>query len=316
MKQADFPFSPSAASNCPSCGSGNTENLGALPSTPQPTFGGVRAERISAGDLFSCRSCDLRFRFPALTQAALNDLYQALPGTVWEMKAIPKCWVTIQKWFSDLKPGARVLDIGCFRGDFLRSLPPHFQKFGIEPSSEARFVAESRGIEIIGQTIDEGIPNGLKFEVISLIDVLEHLTAPQSVLNKLKAHLVPGGRVLIFTGATDSLPWKIFGRHYWYSALLEHVSFFSLKWFKQAATTSGFSIGRVQYLSSEPQSPHRYILQFIRLLLFVGVTKYREWGIPDSVLTKIPGIKKVTSWTHTPWWRASRDHILIELIKD
>ena len=257
----------------------------------------------------------MRFRFPCLSQASLSALYADLPETVWEVKEEPPYWTTIRQWLFDLKPAARVLDVGCSRGDFLKALSNDYRKFGVEPSLKARTFAEKEGIEIIGSSIDDGITPGRTFEVISLLDVLEHLTSPQEVLNKLCGHLEPNGKIIILTGATDSFPWKLFGRFYWYCSLMEHVSFFSRAWFEKASPIAGLTIGRVRYLSSEPESIPKNFIQFAKLSLFVFVAKCREYGITDSVLRRIPILSRVVNWKHTPWWRASRDHILIELIK-
>ena len=54
-----------------------------------------------------------------------------------------------------------------------------------------------------------------------MIDVLEHLPMPLDSLSVLVRLLVPGGKLIVFTGDTNALSWRIANLHYWYSALPE-----------------------------------------------------------------------------------------------
>jgi 2-polyprenyl-3-methyl-5-hydroxy-6-metoxy-1,4-benzoquinol methylase len=61
----------------------------------------------------------------------------------------------------------RILDVGCFRGDLLASLPAEYDKFGIEPSDAARETASRRGIKLIGYSLEETAIQEPAFDVIT-----------------------------------------------------------------------------------------------------------------------------------------------------
>ena len=115
------------------------------------------------------------------------------------------------------------------------------------------------------------------------------------------------------TGATDTLPWRLFGRHYWYCSLPEHVSFFSLKWFRWAAGELGLKVAGHHYLSSEARITRLWTTQFLRASAYMLVRKLREANCSERLLASVPGLRKVARWRSVPWWKQARDHIMIVL---
>lgn len=86
-----------------------------------------------------------------------------------------------------LKPGARLLDIGCYDGAFLSKLPAHVEKLGVdidEPAIERGrkqhniqfFLGDFETFEFLDES-----PS-----VITMFHVLEHLPRPVQVLKKLR----------------------------------------------------------------------------------------------------------------------------------
>jgi SAM-dependent methyltransferase len=131
-------------------------------------------------------------------------------------------------------PAATALDIGCFRGDFLALLPSSLQKSGIEPSRAARHRAEQRGIKIIGDTLDTAVVENGSFDLIFMMDVAEHLPDPFDGLKKISRWLAPGGRLIVTTGNSDALLWRLSRLNYWYY-FPQHISFCNRRWFEWAA---------------------------------------------------------------------------------
>lgn len=121
----------------------------------------------------------------------------------------------------------RVLDIGCGSGTFLRMLPSHAERFGIEPSRAAARVAQEQGIQILGHDdLDRaGLRHG--FDVVTAIDVVEHTPDLQHFRRMLATALRPGGTAIILTGDCESLSARLLGPHWYYFNFAEHVSVFS-----------------------------------------------------------------------------------------
>jgi SAM-dependent methyltransferase len=95
------------------------------------------------------------------------------------------------------KPSGAVLDIGCGSGNFLRCMKEAgFSAFGIEPSeSGSDFAREEHGIEIYRGMIEEyfASANSRQFDVVTLLNVLEHLSDPSQTLSQIRQILAPGG---------------------------------------------------------------------------------------------------------------------------
>lgn len=99
-----------------------------------------------------------------------------------------------------------VLDVGCGNGAFLSYVSaehPQIRCEGIEIDSDRAAEARTRlpGARIhIGDAEATLSGNALKpFDLITLWDVFEHVTAPVQLLSQLSRHLAPGGIIHIVT---------------------------------------------------------------------------------------------------------------------
>jgi SAM-dependent methyltransferase len=101
--------------------------------------------------------------------------------------------------------GARLLEIGCGTGHNF----PVLEQFGhvdaIEIDAPARAVASER----LGRAVGDaplpdlpGVPDEA-YDVIVLLDVLEHIEDDRAALGGMKAKLRPGGRILVTVPANE-----------------------------------------------------------------------------------------------------------------
>lgn len=121
----------------------------------------------------------------------------------------------------------RVLDIGCGTGTFLAMLPPDVERFGIEPARAATSSARARGVEVV-EYVDLMKPELRNtFDLVTAIDVIEHIADLQHFRQHVIAALRPGGMVVLLTGNTASRSARLLGSHWSYLHYAEHVSFFS-----------------------------------------------------------------------------------------
>jgi SAM-dependent methyltransferase len=210
------------------CGSTDVANEGVIPSS-EYFAGRVLNEPLSGGRLWLCFGCGSMFRHPILPWPAYFQLYESGAPTQWpggERRRdlqIVRAIITAETAFRN------VLDIGCGTGDFLSTLPSGYSKSGIEPSSAAAALACARGISVKGGDITE-LPPQLKFDIITIIDVIEHLPDPETLLQDAYTHLSPGGLIVISTGDPENATWRRwFKSRFWYSSFPEHLSFPSFK---------------------------------------------------------------------------------------
>jgi SAM-dependent methyltransferase len=131
-------------------------------------------------------------------------------------------------------PGAvRWLDFGCGAGGLLKYLREQstlagrpLELTGHDVGSYAELLARVDGFRILDLEALQREPDA-SFDVISMIEVVEHLPAPLEALRLVARLLKPGGLLLLTTGNLDSAAAREAGIHYRYCAPEIHVSLFN-----------------------------------------------------------------------------------------
>jgi SAM-dependent methyltransferase len=298
---------------CKACESTRVRDRGPLPVMP-PTFGGEPCTvRLEPGRLWQCLECDLYFRFPYLSQAELTALYQNVPDTVWSAYEDRHTWPDVRRVCEAFASEKSVLDIGCFSGEFLAGFPGEWTTFGIEPSRAAREAATTRGVRVVADSLESADPGVCRVGAITLLDVFEHVERPLALLAKAASYLASGGCIVIVTGATDSWPFRLYGNHYWYCSLWEHVSFGSHRWFAWAARQLQLTVVDARHVASEAWSLRPWVKHGGQVALYGLVNRARDSGIELSALRAVPRLGGALDWQQPPWWKESRDHLLVGL---
>lgn len=98
-----------------------------------------------------------------------------------------------------LPSDAKILDAGCGTGGNLSMLGRYGQVQGMELDEHARQMANAKGIaQVLPGTLPDKVPyQPEQFDLIALLDVLEHIEDDLGTLDTLGALLKPGGCLLI-----------------------------------------------------------------------------------------------------------------------
>ena len=138
-------------------------------------------------------------------------------------------------------PAGSLLDVGCATGDFLAaSQAAGFDAQGLELSSWSCAIARQRGLTVHQRPLSEFAQQSpQRFDVISLIGVIEHFPDPRSELQNIAKLLRPGGIVAIWTGDSSSWLAKLLGRRWWYWQG-QHIQYFTHASLARLARTTGF----------------------------------------------------------------------------
>lgn len=135
-----------------------------------------------------------------------------------------------------LPSDARILEAGCGTGGNLALLAQYGALDAMEYDEDARASATARGL----CRVEAGaLPNAVgfgetRYDMIALLDVLEHIDEDEASLRALSARLTPGGRLLLTVPAA---PWLWSGhdvlhhhkRRYTHEGLLDVVRAAGLK---------------------------------------------------------------------------------------
>jgi SAM-dependent methyltransferase len=111
----------------------------------------------------------------------------------------------------ELKPGAKILELGSGTGGNLAMLSVFGDVTAVEMHEAARALARATngGADIRAGHLPDGLNLTERYDLIGLFDVLEHIDDDTAALIALRQHLAPGGRAVITVPAYAAL----FGPH-------------------------------------------------------------------------------------------------------
>lgn len=245
-----------------------------------------------------------------MAQADMLALYAASEVVVWQQATPPVPWKDIYQRIAKIQPSS-VLDYGCFAGDFLRMLPVECAKFGVEPSVAGSEASSQVGVQILGKTHLD-LPFDARFDVITVLDVLEHVAEPTALLRSLAQHLNPGGCMIVLTGARDSLWFRLFAPRYWYCAIPEHLVFVSNTWFERFARNNRLAPAAYDLIAYAPKPLSGMLIELARTaaysLVLPGLKRFPR-------MAAAVGLRGFLTWQVTPALLSWKDHVIAVLQK-
>jgi SAM-dependent methyltransferase len=138
----------------------------------------------------------------------------------------------------------RLFELGCAYGFFLSEAEPYFEVHGIEIAGDAVAACHSRGLLSVRQGVaDDTVLTELgTFNLIVMLDVIEHLGRPDEVLQLLANHLAPGGALVLTTGDFGSLFSRLMGSRWRLLTPPQHLWFFTPASIKALAKNIGMEV--------------------------------------------------------------------------
>jgi len=126
-----------------------------------------------------------------------------------------------------------VLDIGCFTGDFLFCMHQEgADVYGIEYQQEAAKIAGRKlpGKIIFGDVLNDNFSLPLpKFDIITLLGVVEHVVDPVRLIERVTPWLKKNGLLMIQTPNSSSVLAKLMGKYWPPYTPIEHIHLFSTR---------------------------------------------------------------------------------------
>ncbi|MFN7971472.1 MAG: class I SAM-dependent methyltransferase [Acidobacteriota bacterium] len=176
----------------------------------------------------------------------------------------------------DLPAGARILDAGCGTGAGLDNLERFGKAFGVDFSPDALAFCRRRGKPYLLRTRLEALGvRDASFDVITILDVLEHIDDDAKVLASLLRALKPGGRLIVTVPAYPFL-WSE------HDEALHHKRRYRVRELAERVTSAGFVIRRMSGL----------VTSFLPLIVFFRMVQklFPHKGGPKTSFLVLPKI--------------------------
>jgi len=237
-------------------------------------FGAARSDEENRS-LRTCASCGTSETFPKLDPTSLEAQYSEVYYGPDNVKFVPAvealvAWITRKRAariHSLLGGVGRILEIGCGRGLLLHQLAQlGHECHGIERSAlAARRAAQTEGIRVYTQPLEECRFTERYFDAVILWHVLEHLDHPQATLAVISRVLKPGGLLYLEVPNLTSLQSRTTGTSWFHLDLKHHLYHFSLDGLQRLLVSSGFQVQRMTTFSLE-QGPYGVLQSWLNVI--------------------------------------------------
>lgn len=149
-----------------------------------------------------------------------------------------------------------VLDVGGGSGGLLsvfRDAEPRVNVTAVvDIDAQAERQARAVGHEYFLGTIEE-FPTDQRFDVILMLNIIEHVADPYAVMKKARGLLTEKGVILVKTPNYDSLDQRIFKNASWGGYHCpRHWTLFTLPGFQALAERAGLSVAKASYTQGAP----------------------------------------------------------------
>lgn len=200
--------------------------------------------------IVSCRRCGLVYVNPRIRQIPGLTAYNEAEELAYFESSYPARYTAYRTLLSKVgrwidHPVESMVDIGCGDGamlDAARSLAiPQIVGLEISPSLIARIKQRFQDGEVTvsNQPISELDPDS--FDMVTLINVLEHLPHPKITLLEIQKCLKPGGLLLVHVPNLAGLPARIRGQAWNQLEPYSHFYYFTSKTLQAMLRSAGLT---------------------------------------------------------------------------
>jgi 2-polyprenyl-3-methyl-5-hydroxy-6-metoxy-1,4-benzoquinol methylase len=219
-------------------------------------------EYRTSKDKFSvsqCNSCKLVYLNPRPAESEFEWIYpssyHAFEFSAEEFGFVYKVRRKLEanrllSWCKDLPKDARILDVGCGDGFHLGLLREFGEKTwqleGIDVDKRAVEIGLKNGLEIHRGTLDTVDLPEKSYDLVILIQTVEHVAEPTTLLEQIYSLMSPGGRLVIVTDNTDSLDFTLFKKRHWGGYHFpRHWNLFNKSTMAKLAEKTGFELEKL-----------------------------------------------------------------------
>jgi SAM-dependent methyltransferase len=135
------------------------------------------------------------------------------------------------------------LDVGCGAGALMRAARERgWEAAGTEVSERPAQLLREEGFDVrVGELAGVGFPEAA-FDVVSMVEVLEHVSNPATLLSHAQRHLRPGGLLYVTTPHGRGISARLLGTGWSVVSPPEHLQLFSRRGLRSAVERAGLVV--------------------------------------------------------------------------
>ncbi len=238
--------------------------------------------------LKKCKNCGLVFASPLPDFDTIRILYERDYDYSWfeKWKVLKKLqahhrMVRIKKY---IRPGSKVLDIGCGHGYFVNVLRRFgYESYGYDFSTSKKLIHEANNCYYEKDMDKLSISD---IDAIAIYHTLEHYPFPRELLTKINRKLRQHALIFIALPNYCSLGQKLRkAKWVWLQQPYVHIYHFNPNNIKLLVQDSGFEIEKVWTADSWDSSVYYFGINSIlnKVKIFLG-KNYQDWILIDQIL--------------------------------
>ncbi len=222
---------------CPLCGADDATEI--IPSTlHRVKRGNWNAYACTSsgygrhGPIVRCNHCGLVYANPRPESEDVLNTYEAVKDPLYVEERAGRV-LTFEhhlqpmEKFTGTANSRRLLDVGAYTGVFVDIATQHgWDAWGIEPSTWAVEQAQLEGLQMMLGTLESGKLKDGDFDVVTMWDVIEHVSNPMATLRAAWHVLRPGGYIVVHTMDLASPFARLMGKRWpWFMEM--HLFYFT-----------------------------------------------------------------------------------------
>jgi 2-polyprenyl-3-methyl-5-hydroxy-6-metoxy-1,4-benzoquinol methylase len=199
-----------------------------IPSTVNATaFRATDAHYGQCAAVYQCTACGFR---QCSDFSDVLSFYQAMDDPDYEASRAPRS-LQAERLLQSVRryrPSGRLLDIGAGSGILVEAATRlGYRADGIEPSEWMVRNAAGHGLKIQAGILPNKEISG-PYDVVTLVDVIEHVSDPIELLVQARTVLASDGIGVVITPDVSSVAARVMGKHWWHYRLA-HICYFERK---------------------------------------------------------------------------------------
>lgn len=238
--------------------------------------------RIGGYQILECADCSLQFVNQRFTPEELAPYYAA--ETVESVIYAEGNRDNLNYYnrrlgdrLRSLRPPGSILDVGCSTGYFLSSLGSEWNRYGVEISAPAVEMARSTAgctpENIVCGTLADAAIQVAELDVITMLDMLDHVPDPFSDLQRAHAMLADHGLLVVKVHNVACLWAKMSGPRFYAYVPPGHLFYFSPQSLAALLRRAGFRIVESHFYA------HKLYLSTVFLRLSKGRQQSPLYGL-------------------------------------